>query len=129
MHGLRAVARTILDEELGEETKYLESQLTHKNNDRSRGAYNRSKYLKPRARILQKWADYIDALRNDENVSRFKPVENIDAEKTLDNIIETVGVEKVIADLISNIGEDEILKNIFQHIDKDKLETYLNSKK
>ena len=129
MHGLRAVARTILDEELGEETKYLESQLTHKNNDRSRGAYNRSKYLKPRARILQKWADYIDALRNDENVSRFKPIENIDAEKTLDNIIETVGVEKVIADLISNIGEDEMLKIMLQTIDKDKLETYLNSKK
>lgn len=98
----------------GKKQSILESQLTHKNNDRSRGAYNRSKYLKPRARILQKWADYIDALRNDENVSRFKPVENIDAEKTLDNIIETVGVEKVIADLISNIGEDEMLKIMLQ---------------
>lgn len=76
---------------------------------------------------MQKWADYIDALRNDEDVSRFKPVENIDAEKTLNNIIETAGVDKVIADLISYIGEDEMLKIMLQHIDKDKLRAYTNS--
>lgn len=129
MHGLRASARTLLEEELGQKTKYLESQLTHKNNDRSKGAYNRSTYITQRGRVLQLWADYLDALRNNEDVSRFKPIENMNTEKTLDNIIDTAGVDKVFTGLLANVGEDALFKNILQHMDKAKLETYLSSKK
>lgn len=66
LHGHRAVARTILDEEFMVDVKYVEAQLAHiDKSDVNKGAYNRSKYLTSRATILQQWADYLDKLRLD----------------------------------------------------------------
>lgn len=65
LHGHRAVARTILDEEFMVDVKYIEAQLAHTDkSDTNKGAYNRSKYLTPREKILQQWADYLDSLRD-----------------------------------------------------------------
>lgn len=96
MHGLRATARTLLDEELEQNTRHLESQLTHKNKDPNGLSYNRSKYKNQRARIMQKWADYLDALRNDEDVSRFKPNTDDNASKQLEKLVKELGRDKLL---------------------------------
>lgn len=62
-HGFRASARTLLDEELGVKEKYIEFQLSHQLKDSLGGAYNRSKHLEERAAMMQRWADYLDKLK------------------------------------------------------------------
>lgn len=63
VHGFRATARTLLDEELHERVDYIEHQLAHNVKDALGRAYNRTKHLKERTRMMQRWADYLDALR------------------------------------------------------------------
>ena len=64
-HGLRATARTIMDEVLGVRTEYIEMQLAHAVKDPNGQAYNRTTFLQQRASMLQSWADYLDSLRID----------------------------------------------------------------
>ncbi len=61
IHGFRATARTILDEVLGFDRSHIEEQLAHMNKTH-RGAYDRASYLPQRRKMLQVWADYLDAL-------------------------------------------------------------------
>jgi len=63
IHGFRAVARTLLHEELQYEPDIIEVQLSHVVPDRLGTAYNRAKFLKQREKMMQDWADYIDKLR------------------------------------------------------------------
>ena len=65
-HGFRAMARTILDEVLGIEEKYIDQQLSHSVKDPNGRAYNRTKHLPQRIAMMQQWADYLDGLRNPE---------------------------------------------------------------
>lgn len=62
-HGFRAMARTLLDEILGCRVDYIEHQLAHGVKDALGRAYNRTKHLPQRAAMMQKWADYLDDLR------------------------------------------------------------------
>jgi len=62
-HGFRAMARTILDEVLNFPAEWIEHQLAHKVKDALGTAYNRTKHLSQRKEMMQKWADYLDALR------------------------------------------------------------------
>lgn len=62
-HGFRAMARTILDEVLGFRPDYIEHQLAHAVRDPNGRAYNRTAHLPERRNMMQKWADYLDALR------------------------------------------------------------------
>src|SRR3546814_8551081 len=62
-HGCREAARTILDEVLGIRPDFIEHQLAHAVRDPNGRAYNRTKHLKERAAMMQKWADYLDKLR------------------------------------------------------------------
>lgn len=62
-HGWRATARTLLHEELGYPPEVIEHQLGHKPPDRLGRAYNRTRFLDQRHRMMQDWADYLDALR------------------------------------------------------------------
>lgn len=64
-HGFRAMARTLLDEELGVRVDWIEHQLAHAVRDANGRAYNRTTHLADRARMMQDWADYLDQLRND----------------------------------------------------------------
>lgn len=66
--GLRAMARTILDEVLGFRPDYLEHQLAHAVKDPLGRAYNRATHLPERKKMMQAWADYLDALRTNANV-------------------------------------------------------------
>jgi integrase len=63
VHGFRATARTILDEVLGVDPLVIEAQLAHTVKDANGRAYNRTTYLKQRADMMQRWADYLDKLR------------------------------------------------------------------
>lgn len=62
-HGFRAMARTILHEELHIKPEVIEHQLAHKVPDALGTAYNRTKFLKERREMMQIWADYLDKLK------------------------------------------------------------------
>ena len=62
-HGFRAMARTLLDEELGFRIDYIEHQLAHTVKDPLGRAYNRTKHLSERTEMMRRWADYLDQLR------------------------------------------------------------------
>lgn len=64
-HGFRAMARTLLDEELGFRIDWIEHQLAHAVKDPNGRAYNRTHHLQGRAEMMQKWADYLDQLKED----------------------------------------------------------------
>ena len=64
-HGFRAMARTILDERLGFRPDYIEHQLAHAVRDANGRAYNRTSFLPERRKMMQAWADYLDALRDE----------------------------------------------------------------
>ena len=64
-HGFRATARTILDEVLGERVDLIEHQLAHAVKDANGRAYNRTSHLPARKAMMQRWADYLDALRKE----------------------------------------------------------------
>lgn len=61
-HGFRGVASTILHEQ-GWPHEHIELQLAHQERDDTSAAYNHALYLEPRARMMQAWADHLDALR------------------------------------------------------------------
>ena len=63
VHGFRATARTILAEILDFDPLVIEAQLAHAVKDANGRAYNRTQYLKQRAEMMQRWADYLDELR------------------------------------------------------------------
>ena len=62
-HGFRAMARTILAEELHQKPEVIEHQLAHKVPDALGTAYNRTKFLKERRAMMQQWADYLDKIK------------------------------------------------------------------
>lgn len=71
-HGFRATARTILDEVLGERVDLIEHQLAHAVKDANGRAYNRTAHLPARRGMMQRWADYLDKLRQGADVIKFK---------------------------------------------------------
>lgn len=71
-HGFRAMARTVLDEVLGFRPDYIEHQLAHAVKDANGTAYNRTAHLPERRKMMQGWADYLDALRIGGDVLPFK---------------------------------------------------------
>lgn len=61
-HGFRGVASTILHEQ-GWPHEHVELQLAHQERNAVSAAYNHALYLEPRAKMMQAWADHLDALR------------------------------------------------------------------
>ena len=71
-HGFRSIASTVLNER-GYNPDAIEAQLAHVPKDKVRSAYNRAKYLPERVRIMQDWADHLDALkRGDNKITAFR---------------------------------------------------------
>jgi integrase len=62
-HGFRAMARTILHQEIGIAPEIIEHQLAHRVPDSLGTAYNRTKFIKERRKMMQQWADYLDKLK------------------------------------------------------------------
>jgi hypothetical protein len=49
--------------ELGWNDRWIETQLSHADRNKIRGAYNHAKYLPQRRTMMQAWGDYLDSLR------------------------------------------------------------------
>ncbi len=61
-HGFRGVASTLLHEQ-GFSHAHIEIQLAHQERNAVSAAYNHALYIKERARMMQRWADYLDKQR------------------------------------------------------------------
>jgi integrase len=71
-HGFRATASTILNEN-GFPPDHIERQLAHSERNKVRAAYNHAQYLPERRKMMQWWADYLDA-KHVENVGKLRVV-------------------------------------------------------
>lgn len=71
-HGVRPMARTLLHEELGFAPEVIEHQLAHKVPDVLGEAYNRTKFMVERRRMMTAWADYLDKLKAGADVIPLK---------------------------------------------------------
>jgi integrase len=56
-HGFRAMARTLMDEVMGERVDLIEHQLSHSVKDTNGRAYNRTTHLPARKLMMQSWSD------------------------------------------------------------------------
>lgn len=61
VHGFRALASTVLNEQSGFPHDVIERQLQHKETDAVRAAYNRASYLTQRRELMRWWADWLDS--------------------------------------------------------------------
>ncbi|HEY9578544.1 MAG TPA: integrase arm-type DNA-binding domain-containing protein [Rhizorhapis sp.] len=69
-HGFRAMAATLLNE-MGEwHPDAIERQLAHVDTNQVRRAYARGEYWDERVRMMQRWSDYLDELRDGGKVIR-----------------------------------------------------------
>jgi len=66
-HDFRATAQTQLLE-MGFEEDHTEVQLAHAKRSKTKAAYNHAKYLRPRIKMMQTWADWLDERRNEARV-------------------------------------------------------------
>lgn len=71
-HGFRTTASTLLNE-AGFNRDWIERQLAHSERDGVRAAYNYAEWLPERRRMMQAWADLLDALRDGGKVLAFTP--------------------------------------------------------
>ena len=62
VHGFRSMASTLLNEQ-GFRADVIEMQLAHVEQNAVRAAYNHAEYLEERGNMMQRWADYLDGLR------------------------------------------------------------------
>lgn len=63
IHGFRAMARTLIHERLEIDPNIIEHQLAHRVPDALGEAYNRTKFLEQRKRMMQQYADYLDKIK------------------------------------------------------------------
>jgi integrase len=70
-HGFRGLASTILHEQ-GFDHQHIELQLAHAPRNAVSAAYNHALYLKPRAAMMQKWADYLEQMQRGGKVLAFR---------------------------------------------------------
>jgi integrase len=63
-HGFRSMASTLLNEWGGWSVDGIERQLGHDDKDKIRGTYNKADMWQERVRMMQFWADRLDALRD-----------------------------------------------------------------
>lgn len=70
-HGFRSMASTILNEQ-GWNRDAIERQLAHGERDAVRAAYNYAEHMPERCKMMQQWADYLDALRQGASIARLK---------------------------------------------------------
>ena len=102
-HGFRATAKTILQEHLKYPLVLVEMALGHTTKDPNGTAYGRFEYIDDRSDMMQKWADYLDALRADKNTAKFKADAQTKADSTaqLQAFIDQMGEAKVL-ELLGN---------------------------
>jgi integrase len=70
-HGFRGLASTILHEQ-GYAHEHIELQLAHAPRNAVSAAYNHALYLEPRAKMMQDWADFLEATQRGGKVLAFR---------------------------------------------------------
>ena len=98
-HGFRATAKTLLQEQLKYPLVLVEMALGHTTKDPNGTAYGRFEYIDDRSDMMQKWADYLDALREGRDTAEFRA----DAETKADPTIQ-------LQALIDQLGDEEVLR-------------------
>ena len=79
-HGFRSTASTLLNDMRRPDgsrmwdSDAIERQLSHKDRNSIRAAYNRGEYIEERRRMLQWWADYLDRLKEGGQVISFRHI-------------------------------------------------------
>ena len=73
--------------------------LGHTTKDSNEAAYGRFKYIEGRTEMMQKWADYLDALREGRDTAEFRA----DAQTKANHTAE-------LQALIDQLGEDKVLE-------------------
>lgn len=99
VHGFRASAKTMLQEQLKYPAVLVEMALGHVTKDQNGTAYGRFEFFDDRKEMMQAWADYLDALRKGKDVTRFK--------NRLQNT--TTNPEELMKQLIEQLGKGKIL--------------------
>ncbi|NBB88873.1 MAG: integrase arm-type DNA-binding domain-containing protein [Bacteroidetes bacterium] len=67
-HGFRALAMTTIKERLNYRHEVIDRQLAHAHRNSVDAAYDRSKFLDERRKMMQDWANYIDRIANEPKV-------------------------------------------------------------
>ena len=98
-HGFRATAKTILQEQLKYPLVLVEMALGHTTKDPNGAAYGRFEYIDDRAEMMQKWADYLDALREGRDTAEFRA----DGQTKTDPSVQ-------LQALIDQLGEDKVME-------------------
>jgi integrase len=68
-HGFRALASTVLNEHSGFAHDVIERQLSHKETDEVRAAYNRASYLPKRRELMTWWAHWLQTQADQQPAS------------------------------------------------------------
>jgi integrase len=71
-HGFRAMARTIMVEQMDVEPEVIEAQLAHGKTGPLGAAYDRAEFVGKRRKMMQLWADHLDELRQGAKILAFK---------------------------------------------------------
>ena len=71
-HGFRALAMSSIKEKLGYRHEVVDRQLAHAQKDKVASAYDRAQFLTERMKMMQEWADYLDAIAANVNVNAGK---------------------------------------------------------
>jgi len=67
-HGFRAMARTLISEELDWDEDMPERHMAHTTKEELGKAYDRAVFVSRRRQMIQEWADYLDRLERGENI-------------------------------------------------------------
>ena len=103
VHSFRATAKTIMQEQLKYPLLLVEMALGHTTKDPNGTAYGRFDYVDDRSDMMQKWADYLDALREGRDTTEFRADAQTKADSSaqLQALIDQLGEHKVL-ELLSN---------------------------
>lgn len=72
-HGFRAMARTVLVEQLDVEPDVIEAQLAHVKSGPLGAAYDRAEFMVQRRAMMVRWAEYLDGLVHGPRLSSPSP--------------------------------------------------------
>ena len=71
-HGFRSVASTILNESGLWNPDSIERQLAHVETNKVRSAYDRSEHLSERRKMMQWWADHLDSMMAEKEITMWE---------------------------------------------------------
>ena len=74
-HGFRALAMSTIKEKLNYRHEVVDRQLAHAHKSKIDRAYDRAQFLPERKKMMQEWADYVDAVERGDK-SDIKRIEN-----------------------------------------------------